>query len=146
MMSVAETTQSTFKSNLPPGAGPGRTSTSKRLERLKDEGQAYEIIKDKWTLISDTLADEALKAARSRKKDGKSLVATCTAAGIAYDKRWSKQVNDNTELGIPASLAAALTKKLANHSQANQQVTAEVAHLSQVCDSCKQAMEELSGL
>ncbi len=113
-MSVAEITQSEpkLKRLMNPN---GRPSAAQRMARLSDEGQAYEIIKDKWTLISDTLADEALKAARSRKKDGKSLVATCTAAGIAYDKRWAKQAHDNTELGIPPSLAAALTKKLANH-------------------------------
>ena len=110
-MLATETPSTTPKSHRL-GAGPGRTPTSKRRERLGDEGQAFEIIKDKWTLISDTLADEALKAARSRKKDGKSLVATCTAAGIAYDKRWSKQVSENTEIAVPPSLLSAVTAKL----------------------------------
>lgn len=138
------------KSTYKPAPGPGRPSLIKRKERLGDEGQAYEIIKDKWTLISDTLADEALKAARSRKKDGKSLVATCTAAGIAYDKRWSKQVNDNTEISIPPSLASQITKKLHAQPQVNQVVTEKVAHLTQVCDlsneQARQCWEEMIGL
>lgn len=115
------------------------------MARLADEGKAFEIIKDKWTLISDTLADEALKAARSRKKDGKSLVATCTAAGIAYDKRWSKATSDSQEVDVPATLLASVSSKLT----ANQSVTAKVAVLGQDCDPdpdmLRQAMEDLLG-
>lgn len=115
------------------------------MARLADESQAFEIVRDKWTLISDTLADEALKAARSRKKDGKSLVATCTAAGIAYDKRWSKQAADTQEVSIPPSLGAQITAKLLGETKLNQQVTGKVAVLSQDADQGNQAQEQESG-
>lgn len=118
----------------------GRPSNAQREALLADEGQAFESIKRKWTYISHKLADEASKAARDHKKlDGKSLVALCTAAGIAYDKRWSKQVSDTQEISIPPSLAASVTAKLITDKQGNQQVKPEVAHLSQVCDSADQA-------
>ena len=101
----------------------GRPSTKAILEQYKDETKAFDSIRDKWTLISHKLADEALKAARDPKKDGKTLVATCTAAGIAYDKRWSKATADTTEIAMPPSLVAAIAKGClkvdANHANHN---------------------------
>ncbi len=91
----------------------GRPSKTKPPKLLQDESHAFDSIKDKWTLISHKLADEALQAARSSKKiDGRSLVAITTSAGIAYDKRWSKQTHDTTEIELPASLVTAVSSKL----------------------------------
>lgn len=106
--------------NNSPNKG-GRPSTKQILEQYKDEAKAFESIKDKWTLISHKLADEALKAARDPKKiaDGKTLVSLATAAGISYDKRWSKQVSDTTEIEFPPSLAAQIGAKLAKPLNSN---------------------------
>lgn len=99
----------------------GRPSNAAKAALLKDESQAFESIKEKWNYISHKLADEASKAARSAKKiDGRSLVALTTAAGIAYDKRWSKQVSDSTEIDIPASLATQIGSKLAKPLISNE--------------------------
>jgi len=98
----------------------GRPPKDQVTKPLQDESQAFESIKDKWSYISHKLADEASKAARSAKKiDGRSLVALTTAAGIAYDKRWSKQVSDNTEIAIPDALQAAVASKLAKPLNSN---------------------------
>ena len=98
--------------NNSPNKG-GRPSTKKILEQFKDEGKAFDSIRDKWTLISHKLADEALKAARDPKKilDGKSLVSLTTSAGIAYDKRWSKATADTTEIAMPPALISAIAAK-----------------------------------
>ena len=100
--------------NNSPNKG-GRPSTKKILEQFKDEGKAFDSIRDKWTLISHKLADEALKAARDPKKilDGKSLVSLTTSAGIAYDKRWSKATADTTEIAMPPALISAIAAKCA---------------------------------
>lgn len=99
----------------------GRPKKDQVKKPLQDESQAFESIKEKWNYISHKLADEASKAARSAKKiDGRSLVALTTAAGIAYDKRWSKQVSDNTEIEIPAGLQAAIAAKLAKPLISNE--------------------------
>lgn len=91
----------------------GRPSNASKAALLKDESQAFESIKEKWNYISHKLADEASKAARSAKKiDGRSLVALTTAAGIAYDKRWSKQTDNTQDIDIPASLAQQISGKL----------------------------------
>src|SRR5690242_5980924 len=87
----------------------GRPSNAAKQALLDDECQAFESIKRKWTFISHKLADEVSKAARDPKKlDGKSLIGLCTAAGIDYDKRWSKTVDSSTEVCIPPSLVASL--------------------------------------
>ena len=91
----------------------GRPKKDQVKKPLQDESQAFESIKEKWNYISHKLADEASKAARNSKKiDGRSLVALTTAAGIAYDKRWSKQVSDSQDIDIPASLASQIFSKL----------------------------------
>jgi len=91
----------------------GRPTNASKAALLQDESQAFESIKQKWNYISHKLADEASKAARNSKKiDGRSLVALTTAAGIAYDKRWSKQVSDSQDIDIPASLASQIFSKL----------------------------------
>ena len=91
----------------------GRPKKDQVKKPLQDESQAFESIKEKWNYISHKLADEASKAARNSKKiDGRSLVALTTAAGIAYDKRWSKQVSDSQDIDIPASLANQIVSKL----------------------------------
>ena len=91
----------------------GRPTNASKAALLQDESQAFESIKQKWNFISHKLADEASKAARNSKKiDGRSLVALTTAAGIAYDKRWSKQVSDSQDIDIPASLANQIFSKL----------------------------------
>lgn len=103
--------------NNSPNKG-GRPSTKKILEQFKDESKAFDSIRDKWTLISHKLADEALKAARDPKKilDGKSLVSLTTSAGIAYDKRWSKATADTTEIAMPPALISAIASKCASPS------------------------------
>lgn len=91
----------------------GRPKKDQVKKPLQDESQAFESIKEKWNYISHKLADEASKAARNSKKvDGRSLVALTTAAGIAYDKRWSKQVSDSQDIDIPTSLAQQIYSKL----------------------------------
>jgi len=102
----------------------GRPKKDQVKKPLQDEAQAFESIKEKWNYISHKLADEASKAARSAKKiDGRSLVALTTAAGIAYDKRWSKQTDNSQDIDIPASLAHQISVKLAkpltNNESAN---------------------------
>lgn len=81
--------------------------------QFADEAEAHESIKKDWAQISEKLAKQALKVARDPQKvDGRSLVALTTAAGIAYDKRWSKQVSDSQDIDIPASLASKILGKL----------------------------------
>ena len=95
----------------------GRPSNASKEALLRDESQAFESIKAKWNYISHKLADEASKAARSAKKiDGRSLVALTTAAGIAYDKRWSKTTADTTEIAMPPALISAIAAKCASPS------------------------------
>lgn len=94
------------------GRRGGLARRAKSKDYLKDEGKAHEIIKDKWTELADYSADEALAAARSDKTDPKALVGKFTAAAIAYDKRWSKQVTDTQDIDIPASLATKILGKL----------------------------------
>jgi hypothetical protein len=125
------------KSDTPRNKG-GRPSNAQRNAMLDNEGEAFESIKRKWTFISHKLADEASKAARDHKKlDGKSLVALCTAAGIAYDKRWSKQVGDAQEVAIPPVLAERMTSK----ALGLQALTAKVALLSEECDRYKMLIQ-----
>ncbi|MBA3752752.1 MAG: hypothetical protein H0X01_01090 [Nitrospira sp.] len=121
--------------NTSPNKG-GRPSEKQILAQYKDEAKAFESIRDKWTLISHRLADEVLKVARNTKRlpDGKSFVTLATVAGIAYDKRWSKQTHDSTEIELPPALMAALTSKLATAPQGNQLLSTEVAHLTEECD------------
>jgi hypothetical protein len=116
----------------------GRPKSSTRSVTTMEEGEAFESIKRKWTFISHKLADEAAKAARDHKKlDGKSLVALCTAAGIAYDKRWSKQVGDAQEVAIPPILAERMTSKALDL----QALTQKVALLSEECDRYKMLIQ-----
>ena len=90
----------------------GRPKKDQVKKPLQDESQAFESIKEKWNYISHKLADEASKAARSAKKiDGRSLVALTTAAGIAYDKRWSKTTADTTEIAMPPALISAIAAR-----------------------------------
>jgi len=118
----------------------GRPAKGQVTKPLQDESQAFESIKEKWNYISHKLADEASKAARSAKKiDGRSLVALTTAAGIAYDKRWSKQVSDSTEIDIPASLATQIGSKLAKPLISNE---SENMIQGKSCNSGEQSMAE----
>lgn len=103
------------------GRKGGLAQKSPRAEKPVDEAQAHELIKQDWAQVSSKLVKEALKAARHPEKvDGRSLVALTTAAGIAYDKRWSKQVSDSTEIDIPASLATQISSKLAKPLISNE--------------------------
>lgn len=102
----------------------GRPSNASKAALYADESKAHESIKLKWAEISHQLADETLKAARDPKsQDAKKFVSLATVAGIAYDKRWSKQVSDTQDIDIPASLAHQISGKLAkpltNNESAN---------------------------
>lgn len=95
------------------GQKGGLAHKAPRPPKPSTEAEAHESIKEDWAKVSSTLVKEALKAARDPKKvDGRSLVALTTAAGIAYDKRWSKQTHDTTEIELPASLVTAVSSKL----------------------------------
>lgn len=102
------------------GRKGGSAPKTPREPKPLDEAQAHELIKEDWAEVSSKLVKQALKAAKHPEKvDGRSLVALTTAAGIAYDKRWSKQVNDNTEIAIPDALQAAVASKLAKPLNSN---------------------------
>lgn len=91
----------------------GRPSNASKAALYADESKAHESIKLKWAEISHQLADETLKAARDPKsQDARKFVSLATVAGIAYDKRWSKQVSDGQDIDIPASLATKILGKL----------------------------------
>ena len=109
---VTEKTKPSHHKNLAQyGKLGGRPKNAKAKPSLQDETQAFDSIRDKWTYISHRLADKALAAARSTKNiNGKELVALCTSAGIAYDKRWSKATADTTEVAMPASLVSEIAK------------------------------------
>ena len=90
----------------------GRPRKDKAKAYLKDEGQAFEVIKNKWAELADLSVDEALRAVRDDKTDPRKVVGKTTAAAIAYDKRWEKKVSDNTEIAVPPSLAKQIVAKL----------------------------------
>jgi hypothetical protein len=115
-------------------AGKRKTGAEK-----PSEAEVHDIVKDCWSDASVLMIKEALKAARVEKTDAKQLVGKFTAAAIAYDKRWAKQTLDSTEIDFPSTLVSAITKALTVQPQVNQQVSTNVAHLTEVQDMSNEA-------